>query len=115
VIFNSLEQQHINQIIDIIMKDVMKRLATMGFTVSLSDEARKFLAEKGYDAEFGARPLHRAIQKYLEDPLAEEILSHRITEGDTLNATFDDKEQKITFQIESRAEKKLPEDSPEKE
>lgn len=82
IIFNSLGEEHIAKIIDIIMKDVMKRLNTLGFNLELMDSAKKFIAEKGYDQQFGARPLHRAIQKYLEDPLAEEILNHRIKEGD---------------------------------
>lgn len=104
IIFNSLGQEEINQIIDIIMKDVMKRLNALGFELKLSDEAKKYLAEKGYDQQFGARPLHRAIQKYLEDPLAEELLNHTIKSGDTVYANFDDKDQKITFEIEPATE-----------
>ena len=73
VIFNTLTKEHIFQIIDILMKGVMKRLAILDFSLELTEEAKTFIAEKGYDAQFGARPLHRAIQKYLEDPLAEEI------------------------------------------
>src|SRR5204862_5264920 len=72
VIFNSLTKENIFSIIDILMKGVMKRLANLGFSLSLTPEAKSFLADKGYDVQFGARPLHRAIQKYLEDPLAEE-------------------------------------------
>ncbi len=97
VIFNSLEEHHIGQIIEIIMKDVMKRLTTMGFTMTLTAAAKKFIAEKGYDPEFGARPLHRAIQKYLEDPLAEEILNHRIKAGDAVTADYNEEEKKIVF------------------
>jgi len=104
IIFNSLEQEQINQIIDIIMKDVMKRMSALGFELKLSEDAKKYLAEKGYDQQFGARPLHRAIQKYLEDPLAEELLNHTIKPGDTVYANFDDKEQKITFEIEPATE-----------
>lgn len=100
IIFNSLEQEHINLIIDIIMKDVMKRLNALGFQLVLSDEAKKFIAEKGYDQQFGARPLHRAIQKYLEDPLAEEMLNHNIKEGDAVTANYDDTEKKIVFTID---------------
>ncbi len=100
IIFNSLEQEHINLIIDIIMKDVMKRLNALGFQLVLSDEAKKFIAEKGYDQQFGARPLHRAIQKYLEDPLAEEMLNHNIKEGDAVTANYDDNEKKIVFTID---------------
>jgi ATP-dependent Clp protease ATP-binding subunit ClpC len=97
IIFNSLEEKHISLIIEILMKDVMKRLNTLGFTMTLSDEAKKFIAEKGYDQQFGARPLHRALQKYLEDPLAEEILNHRIKGGDNVMADFNEAEQRIFF------------------
>ena len=106
VIFNSLEEQHIAMIIDIIMKDVMKRLNTLGFNLILTDGAKKFIAEKGYDQQFGARPLHRAIQKYLEDPLAEEILNHRIKSGDEVTADFNEAESKITFSIDHTPAKK---------
>ncbi len=99
VIFNSLEEKHIGMIIDIIMKDVLKRLNTLGFTLTLADAAKKYIAEKGYDQQFGARPLHRAIQKYLEDPLAEEILNHRITSGDTVTADYNETDGKIVFTI----------------
>lgn len=106
VIFNSLDQSHINIIIDIIMKDVMKRLNTLGFRLELTDSAKKFIAEKGYDQQFGARPLHRAIQKYLEDPLAEEILGQNIKEGDKVTADYSEEEKKIMFTIDKQALKK---------
>jgi len=105
IIFNSLTEEHIGKIIDIIMKDVMKRLNALGFALSLTDAAKKFIAEKGYDQQFGARPLHRAIQKYLEDPLAEEILNHRIKEGDSVTADYNETESKIVFQIENTTKK----------
>lgn len=108
IIFNSLDQEHINKIIDIIMKDVLKRLNTLGFSLTLTDGAKKYIAEKGYDSQFGARPLHRAIQKYLEDPLAEEILNHRIKEGDTVTADYSETEQKIVFSIDHAAVKETP-------
>ncbi len=100
VIFNSLEEKHIAMIIDIIMKDVMKRLNNLGFVMTLSESAKKHIAEKGYDQQFGARPLHRAIQKYLEDPLAEEILNHRIKAGDTVTADYTEADGKIVFKID---------------
>jgi ATP-dependent Clp protease ATP-binding subunit ClpC len=106
VIFNSLEEKHINMIIDIIMKDVMKRLNNLGFTLVLTETAKKFIAEKGYDQQFGARPLHRAIQKYLEDPLAEEILNHRIKSGDNVTADYLEADGKITFTIDHTPAKK---------
>jgi ATP-dependent Clp protease ATP-binding subunit ClpC len=106
IIFNSLEKEHIFQIIDILMKGVLKRLSTLGFTLELTSEAKEFIAEKGYDQQFGARPLHRAIQKYLEDPLAEEILNMSIKEGDVMIADLDKENQKITFTIKQHPEKK---------
>lgn len=99
IIFNSLTEADINVIIDIIMKGVLNRMKDLGFTLRLSESARKFLVEKGYDQQFGARPLHRAIQKYLEDPLAEEILSRNLGEGDVANADFNEAEGKIEFKI----------------
>src|SRR3954470_2634680 len=106
VIFNTLEEKHIGMIIDIIMKDVMKRLNTLGVTMDLTEAAKKFIAEKGYDQQFGARPLHRAIQKYLEDPLAEEILNHRIKAGDNVTADYNETDAKIVFSIDRLPTKK---------
>lgn len=99
VIFNQLSPENIFSIIDILMKGVTKRLTNLGFNLELSEEAKKFIAEKGYDSQFGARPLHRAIQKYLEDPLAEEILNMKIKNGDTLLATLDVENSKIKFEV----------------
>ena len=81
VIFNSLEQNHILEIVDLTMNQMKKRVADMDFTIKLSKKAKEFLANKGYDRKFGARPLHRAIQKYVEDPLAEYILNHSAERG----------------------------------
>jgi ATP-dependent Clp protease ATP-binding subunit ClpC len=102
VIFNSLDRENIFNIIDILMKGVMKRLVQLGFSLELTAEAKSFLAEKGYDAEFGARPLHRAIQKYLEDPLAEEILNMSIKNGDIMIADLDKAESKIKFTLKEK-------------
>ncbi len=99
VIFNSLDQQHIHQIIDLALKDVYGRLENLGYTIELTDDAKDFLAEKGYDPQFGARPLHRAIQNYMENPLAEEILNGNPKPGDLLFIDFDKKEEKITIKI----------------
>ncbi len=106
VIFNSLDEGHIAVIIDIIMKDVFKRLSALGFTLEITEATKKYIAAKGYDPQFGARPLHRAIQKYLEDPLAEEILSQNIKEGDKVIADFNEADQKVVFKIESAPSKK---------
>ncbi len=106
VIFNSLSKDHIFRIIDILMKGVLKRLSILGFGLELTPEAKQFIAEKGYDAQFGARPLHRAIQKYLEDPLAEEILNMHIKEGDVLVAVLDKEKELLKFTFKNRVEEK---------
>ena len=108
IIFNSLTKDNIFHIIDIIMKNVLKRLNSLGFNLVLSEEAKSFIADKGYDVQFGARPLHRAIQKYLEDPLAEEILNLNIKSGDTLLAKMDTENNKIYFEIESLKNEEAP-------
>jgi ATP-dependent Clp protease ATP-binding subunit ClpC len=97
VVFNSLTKENIFNIIDILMKGVEKRLQNLGFSLELTEAAKDFIADKGYDVQYGARPLHRAIQKYLEDPLAEEILNFTITAGDTLIADLDKEAGKIIF------------------
>jgi ATP-dependent Clp protease ATP-binding subunit ClpC len=99
IIFNSLSKDNIFEIIDILMKGVLKRLNNLGFTLELTADAKSFLADKGYDQQFGARPLHRAIQKYLEDPLAEEILNMNIKAGDVLLAGLDKENEKIVFSL----------------
>ncbi|HYJ62496.1 MAG TPA: ATP-dependent Clp protease ATP-binding subunit [Parafilimonas sp.] len=104
VIFNSLTKEHIFEIIDILMKGVFKRLNTMGFTLKITDPAKEFIADKGYDVQFGARPLHRAIQKYLEDALAEEILALNVKQGDILIAGLDEENQKIKFEFGKKEE-----------
>ncbi len=110
VIFNSLDREHIHQIIDIALKDVFKRLDDMQLTVELSDKAKDFIADKGFDPKYGARPLHRAIQKYLEDPLAEEILSSSVKEGDTIAVSVNEKEEddskKLKFSVKKKRKKK---------
>ena len=105
VIFNHLTEENIFSIIDILMKGVTKRLHNLGLTLDLTEEAKKFISDKGYDALFGARPLHRAIQKYLEDPLAEEILNLNIKTGDVLTAALDKENSKIRFEIKGGVKK----------
>jgi ATP-dependent Clp protease ATP-binding subunit ClpC len=106
VIFNSLSRENIFDIIDILMKGVMKRLTNLGFSLELTPAAKSFLAEKGYDIQFGARPLHRAIQKYLEDPLAEEILNLNVKAGDVLVADVDAENTRLTFSFKEKVEEK---------
>jgi len=102
IIFNSLTKENIFNIIDILMKGVMKRLVNLGFSMELTEDAKSFIADKGYDQQFGARPLHRAIQKYLEDPLAEEILNMNIKAGDVLIAGLDKEAGKVVFTLKEQ-------------
>ena len=95
VIFNSLDREHIHKIIDITLSDLYRRMATMGYKISLTASAKDFVAEKGFDPQFGARPLHRAIQKYIEDPLAEFILNESPAEGSQLEADLNPDAQEL--------------------
>ncbi len=106
VVFNSLSKENIFEIIDIVMQGVIKRLTNLGLAMELTPEAKTFIADKGYDAQFGARPLHRAIQKYLEDPLAEEILNMNIKHGDVMVAEMDETGEKIRFVLKQEEKKK---------
>jgi ATP-dependent Clp protease ATP-binding subunit ClpC len=95
ILFNSLTQEDIHQIIDIELAGLVKRIELNGYYLKISDEAKNFIAEKGFDAQFGARPLKRAIQKYVEDPLAEEIINAKLLPGDTIQLTLLEGEVKI--------------------
>ncbi|MBP6694881.1 MAG: ATP-dependent Clp protease ATP-binding subunit, partial [Saprospiraceae bacterium] len=86
VIFNSLDKEDIFKIIDINLNQLFSRVKSMDFDLQLTLDAKEFVADKGFDPQFGARPLNRAIQKYLEDPLAEYILSHQPAKGEHLIA-----------------------------
>ena len=102
IVFNSLGKEEIFQIINLTLANVMKRLTNMGFGMTLSDEAKDFLAEKGYDPQFGARPLNRAVQKYIEDPLAEFILNESPAEGSQFEAVMNEAKDGllITLKVE---------------
>ncbi|MFY8035632.1 MAG: ATP-dependent Clp protease ATP-binding subunit [Cyclobacteriaceae bacterium] len=99
IVFNSLQREHIHQIIDITLGKLFERILTLGYTVELTEKAKDFLADKGYDQQFGARPLNRAIQKYLEDPVAEEILKGEITEGGTILADYEGTGDTLTVKV----------------
>jgi ATP-dependent Clp protease ATP-binding subunit ClpC len=99
IVFNSLQREHIHQIIDITLGKLFERILSLGYTVELTEKAKDFLADKGYDQQFGARPLNRAIQKYLEDPVAEEILKGEITEGGTIQADYEGTGDALTVKV----------------
>ena len=106
IMFNSLTKEHIHQIIDIELKGLYERVNSLNYKLKISPAAKDFIAEKGYDPQFGARPLKRAIQKYLEDEMAEAIIKAAVVQGDTISVGFDKKTEKIKIKILSSAEKK---------
>lgn len=112
IVFNSLSREDIHVIIDITLAKVFARILVMGYTIELTDKAKDFLAEKGYDAQYGARPLNRAIQKYLEDPIAEEILKGDVQEGDTILADYVDGADGLTVRNKKQKEETTEGDKP---
>ena len=111
IMFNSLEKQDIHKIIDIELAKLYGRLVSLGYNVQLTEEAKNFIEEKGYDIQYGARPLKRAIQKYVEDPLAEEIIKNAPVEGDIIEVGFDKEKQDIVVTvIKPKPEKKKKKD-----
>ena len=110
IVFHPLEKEHIHEIIALMAAELFGRASEIGVTVQLEETAKKFLVDKGYDAKFGARPLRRAIQKYVEDPMAEAILGHDLGQDDTLIITYDEKNDtgELSFRKESTPKKKTP-------
>jgi ATP-dependent Clp protease ATP-binding subunit ClpC len=99
VVFNALEKEDIDKIIDIEMDKLYLRIKDLGYTLNLSEKAKDYIADKGFDRQFGARPLKRAIQKYVEDALAEEIITSKIHEGDEIFMDLDEDKQELTVTI----------------
>ena len=106
VMFNALEKEDINKIIDIELEKLILRIKDLGYTLKLSAKAKDYIADKGFDKQYGARPLKRAIQKYIEDALAEEIISSGIKEGDTIIMDLGKDDDKLSIKIQSRKETK---------
>jgi len=104
VVFNALEREDIHKIIDIELNKLYKRIKEIGYDLTLSDKAKDYIADKGFDKQYGARPLKRAIQKYIEDTLAEEIVNSKLEEGDSIFMDLDEKKEELTIKIE-KAEK----------
>jgi ATP-dependent Clp protease ATP-binding subunit ClpC len=100
IVFNPLEKHDIDLIIEIELKKLFSRVSELGYTLNLSDKAKAFIAEKGFDKQFGARPLKRAIQKYVEDALAEEIITSKIASGDIIFMDLDETSQELTITIQ---------------
>jgi ATP-dependent Clp protease ATP-binding subunit ClpC len=104
VVFNALEKEDIDKIIDIEMAKLYLRVKDLGYNLALSEQAKDYIAEKGFDRQFGARPLKRAIQKYVEDALAEEIITSKIHQGDEIFMDLDKDKNELTIVIK-KAEK----------
>lgn len=99
IVFNSLEKEDIHSIIDIELSKLLKRIDSLGYSLTLSDAAKDYIADKGFDKQYGARPLKRAIQKYIEDTLAEEIVNSKLNEGDSIFMDLDKKTNELTIKI----------------
>ena len=106
IIFNNLTKEDINKIIDIEINNLLERIKKLGYQVKISKGAKDFIADKGFDSKFGARPLKRAIQKYFEDPLSEEIINAKIKEGDLISVNLNKDKSELLMKI-SNPKKKL--------
>ena len=108
IMFDPLEKESIYKIIDIELGDLYKRIDTLGYRLELTPEAREYVTTKGYDVQFGARPLKRAIQKYIEDELAEIVLQDGIQSGDTITIGYDAATDRITHEVKKRVADEVP-------
>ena len=111
IMFNALEREQIHSIIDIELNKLLHRISDLGYTLELSEKAKDYIADKGFDKKYGARPLKRAIQKYIEDALAEEIVNSKLSEGDTIVMDLNSKSNTLTIKI--KKVKKAPEEQKE--
>ncbi|OGU75233.1 MAG: Clp protease ClpC [Ignavibacteria bacterium RIFCSPLOWO2_12_FULL_56_21] len=102
IIFHALERHHLYQIIDIAARELFTRMTSLGITIELTKGAKEFLSDKGFDPAFGARPLRRAVQKYVEDPLAEEILRGTFQNGSKVRVKLNRKKESLEFVDSSR-------------
>jgi len=106
VMFNALTREDIHKIIDIELTGLYNRIINLGYQIKISEEVKDFIVEKGYDITFGARPLKRAIQKYLEDPMAEVLIESSMQEGDVIDVGFNQEKQEITVKIKKSKKQK---------
>ncbi len=106
IIFNSLSKENIHKIIDIELSKLYTRIEELGYKIKLSKKAKDFLADKGYDKKYGARPLKRTIQKHVEDLIASEILNSMINEGDTINIDHLIGKEELNIKIQNKKESK---------
>ncbi|MCH2489113.1 MAG: ATP-dependent Clp protease ATP-binding subunit [Flavobacteriales bacterium] len=102
MVFNALEREDIHKIIDIELDKLFARIQDLGYNLTLTEKAKDYIADKGFDKQYGARPLKRAIQKYIEDALAEEIINSKLREGDGITMDFDEKKEELTIKIKKQ-------------
>ena len=106
VVFNTLEKEDIDKIIDIELEKLLLRIKNLGYKLTISKTAKNYIAEKGFDKQYGARPLKRAIQKYVEDLLAEEIINSSLKEGDSISLDLDKKSDELVIKLLNKKEEK---------
>ena len=104
VIFNNLEKKHIRKIVDIELIKLINRITKLGYKIEISNSARDYITEKGYDSKYGARPLNRAIQKYVEDLVAENVVNNSIAEGDKILIDKNKKEDNLELIVKEKVE-----------
>ena len=102
MVFNALEREHIHKIIDIELEKLFSRINDIGYKLKLTAKAKDYIADKGFDKDYGARPLKRAIQKYIEDALAEEIINSNLQEGDEITMDLDEKTSELKIKIKKQ-------------
>jgi ATP-dependent Clp protease ATP-binding subunit ClpC len=105
MIFNNLDRDDIHKIIDIELEILFSRIKALGYDLTLTKKAKDYIADKGFDSDYGARPLKRAIQKYIEDALAEEIINSNLKEGDAITMDLDDKKNELSIKIKKQKKK----------
>lgn len=105
MIFNNLNRDDIHKIIDIELEILFSRIKALGYDLRLTKKAKDYIADKGFDSDYGARPLKRAIQKYIEDALAEEIINSNLKEGDAITMDLDDKKNELSIKIKKHKKK----------
>ncbi|PAP76824.1 ATP-dependent Clp protease ATP-binding subunit [Rubrivirga marina] len=111
IVFHPLEKSHILEIIDVMQTDLFARVEDLGIGIELTQAAKEFLVEKGFDPQFGARPLRRAIQKYVEDPMAEAILTNDLQEGAKITVDHKKDEEELSFKTKKARKKKAASDA----
>lgn len=113
IVFKSLGKEEIKKIVDIPLIEVIERVKEMGYTLKIDDTLKEYLVEKGYDEKYGARPLNRAIQKYVEDPISEKVLENELSIGDTVTISYNSKVEDVKISIKKAKSTKKKEDTGE--